>query len=74
MRYSVDIKVLFNDTVDVDLPATATRQEVVDAAKAKYEKEGSHTSEYGGHVFDNDTWTITNEDGEYIGAVRGMDW
>ena len=76
-KWNVDIKVLYNDMVVVDLPETATREEIVAAAEAKYEEEGAANSEYGEHVFDSDTWTINMQgDGgleNYIPPVRSAE-
>ena len=75
-KFDVDIKVLFNDMVVVELPEDATRDEIVKAAKKKYEEQGAASSEYGEHVFDSDTWTINKQGAEglngYVPPVRSV--
>lgn len=76
-KFDVDIKVLYNDMVVVELNENATRQEIVAAAKVKYEAQGASNTEYGGHVFDDDTWTINRQGAEgvegYIGPLRNIE-
>lgn len=76
-KFDVDIKVLYNDTVVVELDENATRAEIVEAAKAKYEAEGPAHTEYGEHVFDDDTWTINRQGAEgvegYVGPIRSVE-
>jgi hypothetical protein len=81
-KFDVDIKVLYNDLVVVELPENATRDEVIAAAKKKYEEEGPANTEYGEHVFDSDTWTIMRQAGlsrwrvspvHYIQPVRSVE-
>jgi hypothetical protein len=76
-KFDVDIKVLFNDTVVVELPDNASRAKIVEAAKKQYEAKGADASEYGGHVFDSDTWTINKQGSEgldgYVGPVRSIE-
>ena len=76
-KFEVDIKVLYNDTVVVELPEGATREEIVVAAAKKHEEEGPSTTEYGEHTFDSDTWTINQGDCDgidgYIAPVRSVE-
>lgn len=72
-KYDVDIKVLYNDLVVVELPETATREEIIAAAQKKYEEDGPDSVEYGEHVFDDDTWTITRQgDLHYFPPVKSL--
>lgn len=60
-KFDVDVKVLYNDLVVVELPDDATRDEIIAAAMQKYEEDGSSNTEYGEHVFSDDTWTISKQ-------------
>jgi len=66
VEFSVDIKEIYDATVVVDLPSDASRGAVLQAAKSKFEEEGSVHTAYNRTMPESD-WTIRNMDnGKYL--------
>jgi hypothetical protein len=56
-KFSVDVKEVWCHTVEVELPAHATREEIVAAVNEKVAEGHEEEMEYS-HTLDPDTWAI----------------
>jgi hypothetical protein len=64
-KFTVDIKEVWSHTVEVELPAGATKEQILAAAQSKIEEGDDGNTEYS-HTLDNDEWTVRNEAGNYL--------
>ena len=64
-KFTVDVKEVWCHAVEVDLPANATKDEILAAANEKIEEGDDGNTEYS-HTLDPDTWTICDSQGKYL--------
>jgi hypothetical protein len=56
-KFSVDVKEVWCHTVEVELPAGATKEQILNAANDKIAEGDEGETEYS-HTLDPDTWTV----------------
>ena len=64
-RFTVDVKEVWCHSVEVKLPADATRDEIVEAAQAKLE-EGDEDKTECDYTLAPDKWNVRDEGGKYL--------
>jgi PhoPQ-activated pathogenicity-related protein len=64
-KFTVDVKEVWCHTVEVELPESATRQQIIDAVNDKIEEDDEGNMEYS-HTLDPDQWTIRDEQGKCL--------
>ena len=64
-KFTVDVKEVWCHTVEVDLPANATKEQILAAANDKIE-EGDDGDTECSHTLDPETWTVRNSQGKCL--------
>lgn len=64
-NYTVDIKEVWCHTVEVDLPANATKQQILDAANEKIAEGDEGSTEYD-YTLDPEKWNVRDGQGNYL--------
>ena len=64
-KFIVEVKEVWTLAVEVELPATATKEQILDAANDKIEEGDTGESEYD-YTLDSDEWTVRDEDGKHL--------
>jgi hypothetical protein len=64
-RFIVEVKEVWTLAVEVELPATATKKQILDAANDKIEAGETGESEYD-YTLDPDEWTVRDEDEKHL--------
>jgi hypothetical protein len=61
-KYIVEVKEVWTVAVEVEVPATATKEQILDAANDKIEEGDNGESQYD-YTLDPDEWTVRDEKG-----------
>ena len=64
-RFTVEVKEVWCHAVEVELPANATRQQIIDAANEKIAEGDEGNTEYD-YTLDPDKWNVRDEGGNFL--------
>ena len=64
-KFIVDVKEVWCHSIEVDLPADASKEQILAAAQVKIEEGDEGETEYS-HTLDPDTWNVRDEAGRYL--------
>jgi hypothetical protein len=64
-KFTVDVKEVWCHTVEVDLPADVTKEQILAAANDKIEEGDDGNTEYS-HTLDTNTWTVRDSHDKYL--------
>lgn len=64
-KYTVEVKELWCHTIEVELPAGSTWQQIIDAARKKVAEGDEGSTEYS-HTFVPETWNVRDEQGNDV--------
>jgi hypothetical protein len=63
-KFTVGVKEVWEHTLTVELPANATKEQILEAANQLIAEGDEGTTEYS-HTLDTDQWTVRDKDGNY---------
>ncbi len=63
--FTVEVKEVWCHTVNVELPANATKDQILEAANKKIEAGDDGSTEYD-YTLDPENWTVRDADGNYL--------
>lgn len=64
-KFTVDVKEVWCHVVNVELPANATKAQILDAATEKIDAGDEGKTEYD-YTLNPDKWTVRDADGNYL--------
>ena len=64
-KYIVDVKEVWCHTVEVELPANATKEQIVAVVNQKIAEGDDGNTEYS-HTRDPEHWTVRDSDGKHL--------
>ena len=64
-KFTVDINEVWCHTIEVELPANAAKEQIIEAANQKLAEGDEGSTEYS-HTLDADTWTVRDETGNHL--------
>ena len=64
-KFTVDVKEVWCHVVNVELPANATKDQILEAANKKIEAGDDGSTEYD-YTLDPENWTVRDADGNYL--------
>jgi hypothetical protein len=64
-KYIVEVKEVWTLAVEVEVPANATKEQILDAANDKIEEGDNGESQYD-YTLDPDEWTVRDEEGKHL--------
>lgn len=64
-KFTVDIKEVWSHTIEVELPANATKEQILEAAQKRLAEGDEGETEYS-HTLDSDQWTVWDDQGSHL--------
>lgn len=65
-KFVVEVKEVWSYPVEVELPADATKEQVLEAANQQLEEEDHGENMEYDRTLNPDTWTVRNETGNHL--------
>ena len=64
-KFTVDVKEVWCHIVEVEVPANATKEEILAAANEQIAEGDEGNTEYS-HTLDPENWNVRDEQGKYL--------
>ena len=65
MRFTVDVQEVWTRSVAVNLPETATAEQIREQANRQVQELDEGATEYS-HTLDSENWTVRDSNGRYL--------